>query len=123
VSKILPTADPETQRHLIDLHITDIAPEKLIPGITGEVSVLVGSRHAEAIIPRRALINESVYVVADGRVELRRVKKGYVWLTGAEILEGLKPGEKVIVDDLDTFRDGDRVRTEELPSDAFATTK
>jgi len=123
VSKILPTADPETQRHLIDLKLTDIAPAKLIPGITGEVSVVVGSRHAEAIIPRRALINDSVYVVSDGRVELRRVRKGYVWLTGAEILAGLKPGEQVIVDDLDTFRDGDRVRTEELPSDAFAATK
>ena len=92
VTKILPTADPETQRHLVDLNITDIAPEKLIPGITGEVTITVGERHANAIIPRRALINENVFVVKDGKVELRPVTKGYVWLTGAEILSGLEPG-------------------------------
>ncbi|HXQ81262.1 MAG TPA: efflux RND transporter periplasmic adaptor subunit [Opitutaceae bacterium] len=123
VKKILPTADPETQRHLVDLTITDIEPEKLIPGITGEVTIVVGTRPAKAIIPRRALLNESVFVVKGGRVELRKVRKGYVWLTGAEILEGLEAGEQVIVEDLDSFRDGDRVRVEELPSDAFSKKK
>ncbi len=123
VTKILPTADPETQRHLVDLEITDIEREKLIPGITGEVSIVVGAHHANAVIPRRALINESVKVVTGGRVELRSVKKGFIWLTGAEIMDGLKPGELVIVDDLDSFRPGDGVRTEELPSDAFAAKK
>jgi multidrug efflux pump subunit AcrA (membrane-fusion protein) len=118
-TKILPTADPETQRHLVDLNITDIQPEKLIPGITGEVTIEVGRRAAKAIIPRRALLNDSVYVVKDGRVELRPVKKGYLWLTGAEILEGLEPGEQVIVEDLDSFRDGDTVRVEVLPPDAI----
>jgi RND family efflux transporter MFP subunit len=120
VTKILPTADPETQRHLVDLNITDIEPEKLIPGITGEVTITVGSRPAKAIIPRRALLNENVYVVAHGRVELRPVTKGFVWLTGAEILSGLEPGEKVIVEDLDNFRPGEAVRTEEVPSDAIS---
>lgn len=123
VKKILPTADPETQRHLVDLEITDIEPAKLIPGITGEVTIEVGRRQAKAIIPRRALINENVYVVKNGRVELRPVKKGYVWLTGAEILQGLEPGEQVIVEDLDSFRDGDSVRVQELPSDAIPKRK
>ena len=123
VTKVLPTADPETQRHLVDLVINDIPPEKLIPGITGEVSIEVGRRPAKAIIPRRALLNENVYVVKNGRVELRPVKKGYVWLTGVEVLEGLEPGEEVIVEDLDSFHDGDSVGTIELPSDAFAKKK
>ena len=123
VTKLLPTADPETQRHLVDLNITDIEPEKLIPGITGEVSIEVGKRPAKAIIPRRAMLNENVYVVKNGRVELRHVKKGYVWLTGAEVLEGLDTGEQVIVEDLDSFHDGDSVGTVELPSDAFAKKK
>jgi RND family efflux transporter MFP subunit len=123
VEKILPTADPETLRHLIDLTITDIPPAKLIPGITGEVSIEVGKRHANAIIPRRALLNDNVYVVKDGKVELRQVKKGYVWLTGVEILEGLEPGEHVIVEDLETFRAGDSVKIEELPADAISKKK
>jgi RND family efflux transporter MFP subunit len=123
VQKILPTADPETLRHLVDLNITDIPPEKLIPGITGEVSIEVGRREAKAIIPRRALLNDNVYVVKDGRVELRTVKKGYVWLKGVEVLEGLEPGEDVIVEDLESFHPGVRVKTEELPSDAIEKKK
>jgi RND family efflux transporter MFP subunit len=123
VKKILPTADPETLRHLIDLTITDIPAEKLIPGITGEVSIEVGRRHANAIIPRRAILNDNVYVVKDGKVELRPIKTGYVWLTGVEVLEGLEPGEAVIVEDLDSFRAGDGVKVEELPSDAISKKK
>ena len=109
VTKVLPTADPETQRHLVDLVVTDIEPEKLIPGITGEVSIEVGRHPAKSIIPRRALLNENVYVVKNGKVELRPVKKGFVWLTGVEITEGLEPGDLVIVEDLDSFHDGDSV--------------
>ena len=123
VKKILPTADPVTQRHLVDLDITDIDPAKLVPGITGEVTIVVGARHANAIIPRRAIVNENVYVVTDGVVHLRPIKKGYVWLTGAEVLEGLAPGEQVIVEDIESFHDGDRVRIQELPSDAGSAKK
>jgi RND family efflux transporter MFP subunit len=123
VKKILPTADPETLRHLVDLTITDIPPEKLIPGITGEVSIEVGKHHAKAIIPRRAILNDNVYVVRDGTVELRPIKKGYVWLTGVEVTEGLEPGEEVIVEDLDSFRAGNSVKIQELPSDAFSKKK
>jgi RND family efflux transporter MFP subunit len=119
VKKILPTADPETLRHLVDLDITDIPPAKLIPGITGEVSIEVGKRHANAIIPRRALLNENVYVVKNGTVELRPVKKGFIWLKGVEILEGLEPGEQVIVEDLESFRAGNSVKVQELPFDAI----
>jgi RND family efflux transporter MFP subunit len=123
VSKILPTADPETQRHLVYLEITDIEPAKLIPGITGEVTIETGRHPAKAIIPRRALLNDNVYVVKDGVVELRPVTKGFVWLNGAEVTDGLAPGEQVIVEDLDSFRAGDHVKVIELPSDAIAKKK
>ncbi len=123
VKEIRPTADPETQRHLVELEITDINPELLIPGITGEVTIVVDNRQAQAIIPRRALFNQSVYVVKNGVIELRHVKTGFLWLRGAEIVEGLKPGELVVVEDLETFRDGESVRTEELPADVLETKK
>lgn len=122
VAKILPVADPETQRHLVDLNV-EIEPEKLIPGITGEVLITVGARQAKAIIPRRAILNDSVYVVKDGVVELRKIDKGYMWLTGAEVSSGLEPGEEVIVEDLESFHPGERVRIQELPTDAVSKKK
>jgi multidrug efflux pump subunit AcrA (membrane-fusion protein) len=51
-------------------------------------------------------------VVSNGRVELRKVQVGYVALNVVEILSGLKAGEQVLVEKLDQFRDGDRVRVE-----------
>jgi RND family efflux transporter MFP subunit len=112
VTKILPTADPETQRYIVHLEVK-IEPEKLIPGITGEVSIIVGERQSDANIPRRAYFNnKNVYVVEKGKVKLRTIKPGFVSETLVEVLEGLKAGELVIVDQLDQFRDGDSVRTQ-----------
>jgi RND family efflux transporter MFP subunit len=113
VTKILPTADPDTQRYIVHLDVK-IEPEKLIPGITGEVSIIVAERSGQALVPRRALFGSSLYVVDGGRVRLRTVEVGYVSLTFAEVIKGVKEGEQVIVEQLDSFRDGDRVRTELL---------
>ena len=118
VIKILPVADPATQRHIIHLEV-DIPADKLVPGITGEVSIVVGSREAKTVVPRRALIGDNVFVVSGGVVSKRQIKKGYVWLTGVEILEGLAPGEQVVTEDLDKVHDGEHVRVEEEPSDVF----
>lgn len=111
ITKILPTADPDTQRYIVHLQVTDIEAEKLVPGITGEANITVGERQAKAIVPRRALFGNHVYLVKDGRVKLQEVEVGYNSLTFTEILKGVEPGDQVIVDELDTFRDGDRVRT------------
>jgi RND family efflux transporter MFP subunit len=118
VTKILPTADPDTQRHVVYLDVK-IDPDQLVPGITGEVSIIVGRRAARAIVPRRALFGgDKVFVVSEGRVQARDIKKGYVWQTGVEVLDGVSPGEKVIVEDLDKYYDGDRVRTKEVGTDS-----
>jgi multidrug efflux pump subunit AcrA (membrane-fusion protein) len=50
-------------------------------------------------------------VVQDGRVQQRRVEVGFESLTGVEIVKGVAHGELVIVDQLDLFHDGDRVKT------------
>lgn len=113
VEKILPTADPETQRYVVHLQV-NIDPAKLVPGITGEVTIVVAERQAQATIPRRALVGNSVLVVADGRVQRRLVETGYVNLTTVEVLRGLKPGELVIVEQTDLFREGQRVKAQPL---------
>jgi len=109
IVKLLPTADPQTQRYLVHLEVT-IGHEKLVPGITGEVTIVVGERKARANVPRRALFGSNLYVVKDGRVELRSVELGYTSLTTVEVLKGVEEGEEVIVDDVDRIRAGTRVR-------------
>lgn len=109
VSKLLPTADPETQRYIVHLDVA-IPQEKLVPGITGEVVIILDQRPAKAIVPRRALAGNRLFVVKDGVLEVRTVVTGYVSLTAAEILEGATEGETVLVGLLDQFRPGDRVQ-------------
>ncbi|HTB80563.1 MAG TPA: efflux RND transporter periplasmic adaptor subunit [Opitutaceae bacterium] len=114
VSKILPTADPDTQRYEIFLSV-DLPLDRLVPGLTGEASIVVGEHENTLIVPRRALFGNSLFIVKNGRVQLRKVSVGYVGLNEAEIIEGVDEGEMVIADEIDRFRDGDRVRTVLLP--------
>ncbi len=109
VEKVMSTADPDTQRYEVDLGVK-IDPKKLLPGITGEVSIILDEHQAKTIIPRRALLGDEVFVVDDGRVHVRKVKVGYLSMTAAEIREGVSQGEWVVVDGFDRLRDGQRVR-------------
>lgn len=109
VAKILPTADPETQRYIIHLDVK-IDPELLVPGITGDVSITIAERESKTLIPRRAVFGNYVYVVREGKVEPRKIELGYIGLNTAEVVKGLNEGELVIVEELDRFRSGQQVR-------------
>lgn len=108
VSKVLPSADAETLRYIIHLDV-DIELDKLVPGLTGEVSIVTAERSNTVIIPRRALIGDKVMVANNGIIEVRSVEAGYESLNEVEILAGLEVGDLVVTEKLDLFRDGDRV--------------
>lgn len=112
VSKKLPAADAETQRYTVHLEV-EIDPVQLVPGLTGEVSIITGERSDTVIIPRRALIGDKVRVVTDGVVEVRSVETGYESLNEVEILSGIADGELIITEELDLYRNGDHVKTAE----------
>jgi RND family efflux transporter MFP subunit len=111
VSKLLPTAD-DAQRFEVWLDV-EVDPAMLLPNSTGEVTITVDAHPDALVIPRRALFSgDSVWVVKNGRVERRRVTIGYdSALNVVEILKGLDAGEHIIVDRLDEFHQGQRVRT------------
>jgi len=115
VEKILPSADPLTQRYIIHLGV-DIDTRLLVPGITGEVNIVIDARDDAVIIPRRAVFGNNVFVVKDGRVELRTIVLGFASLNEVEVLRGVGEGERVIVEDIDLFRGGDRVSVTETKS-------
>lgn len=114
VVDLRPSADPTTQRYTVLLEVFLPEGRTLVPGLTGEVSIIIADRPNAIIIPRRALVGEHVFVVAGGRVEQRKVEKGYEVHNQVEITKGLKEGEVVIVEQQDRFREGDRVRAEGL---------
>jgi len=109
VSRVQPTADAETQQYTVFLTM-DEEEDLLLPGLTGEASIIRNRREDTLIVPRRALLGRFVFVVADNVVELREVVVGFRGLNEAEILEGVEEGEWVITDEQDRVRDGDVVR-------------
>lgn len=113
VEKILPAADPLTQRYMVHLAMAknSIDEKLLVPGITGEVNIIIAAHSDAIVIPRRALLGRNVFVVNSGRVEIRTVEVGFTSLNSVEVLRGVAEGEQVIVEDLDRFRSGDRVAT------------
>ena len=82
----------------------------MVPGLSGEVSIIVGQRNDAKIIPTRALMGSNVFVFVNGRLEFREVNYGFRDLTRTEITEGLEEGELVVVEELERFRNGDRAK-------------
>ena len=110
VSKILSVAEETTQRYTVYVDVS-IDPARLIHGSSGQITITVGERQNALLVPRRALFNsDNVFVVKNGRAEIRQIKLGFLDLNRAEVLEGLKEGDAVIVENIDKFRDGQSVR-------------
>lgn len=92
-------------RHEKTRTITVKAPLKdepgLEPGLYGTLTFDTGSTEV-IVIPKSAVRTvgqlEAVRVVEDGVVKTRHVKTGRVTESGVEVLSGLKPGERVVVE-------------------------
>lgn len=115
VVKLFPFADAETRRYDVYLGVK-ANPAELRPNSTGEVTITVGTHDRVPLVARRAIFNGAfVFAVKDGRVERRQVEIGYRGLNAAEVTKGLAAGDLVIVEELDQFRDGQRVRVKRVP--------
>ncbi len=89
-------------------------PATLGDGFQVEVKAVVWSSPDVLTIPASAVFQRSgswaVFVVEDNRARLRKVGVGHRTGAAAEIVQGLKAGEKVILFPSDKIDDGSRVR-------------
>ncbi|MEY3000539.1 MAG: hypothetical protein RL648_753 [Verrucomicrobiota bacterium] len=91
--------------------VTVEAPDaELVPGLTGEGYLVKAERPDAVLIPRRALIGDRVTVIENGQVRERRVRAGFLGLREAEIVEGIAPGDLVVLEGQLLLRPGQRVR-------------
>lgn len=108
VSWLFPTADSSNKTRKLTLNI-EAEPGELVPGLTGEASLIKAERENAVLIPRRALVGNRVFVVSDGTIEVRKVTPGFLLLHRAEILDGIREGDIVILEDQDLLSDGQKV--------------
>ena len=111
---LLATANSISKRRSVYVELEN-EPKDLTAGMTGEASILKAERKNAIIIPRRALLGNSVLLVEKGKVYLRPVEVGFKGLLEVEILSGLKEKDLIIVEDIQAFRNGDKVKTKINP--------
>jgi membrane fusion protein (multidrug efflux system) len=93
------------------------AEGRLRPGMFARVRVIVGERANALMVPEEAIVplgdDFFVYTVVDGKANRIRVKLGVRRDSQVELLEGVKPGDKVVTAGMRVQRDGQPVRVVE----------
>jgi RND family efflux transporter MFP subunit len=108
LKKILPQAENQVYRVQFSL---DDPPAMLLPGMTGEMNIIIGERKNTLTVPSRAIRHGTlVLAVMNGRVREVQVRTGFRTLERTEILEGLSEGTHVILSNQDLYKPGVRVR-------------
>ena len=98
-------------------------PERLLrPGQFARVKAPVSIRKDALLVPQRAVVELQgvfqVYLVKDGKAELRRVVPGQRVDTLWVMEEGVERGDRVIVDGLQKMRAGAPVEATDVPAEA-----
>jgi HlyD family secretion protein len=89
----------------------DDSSQSLLPGMTGEMNVIIGKRDNALTIPSRAIRRGgTVLTVVNGYVHETHVDIGFHTLETSEILTGLEEGTPVILSNQDLYRPGMHVR-------------
>ncbi len=105
--------DPVSHTMLTELHI-DNKQGTLMPGLYADVTFLLKPSAPYFIVPATALIiresNPKIAVVDDdNHVHLRTVKIGVDYGKNVQIIEGLQPNEKIVVNPTEKIREGAQV--------------
>jgi RND family efflux transporter MFP subunit len=119
VARISDTVDPKTRTVgaivTVDNSYARAIPGQrppLIKGLFVEVELRTKPIAGRMVVPRAALPTGRLYIVnAQNRLEIRPVQTGLVQGSLAVVSEGLKPGEKVIVSDLNPAIPGMALKT------------
>jgi RND family efflux transporter MFP subunit len=109
VRRVALQADPETR--LVEVEVGFPPAAGLIPGTLATVQVEVARRDGAVQVPRAAVREGQVWVVgADDRVQRRAVQVGLQARETVEVVAGVQPGERVVVEGAALLSDGARVR-------------
>ena len=121
---VSPYVDPTNRTALIKAYIPN--PETTLkPGMFANLDLTLVVRENSTVIPEAAvtqiLTNSQAMVIAvdeSGTAQLRKIKTGVRLVGGIEVVEGLKAGERVIVEGLQKVVPGAPVRIAPPPGTA-----
>ncbi len=107
VSEVVPSVDPSTRTFLVKIAVSN---EGLRNGSYAKVSIAAGKRD-RLLVPGKAVVERGqlsgLYTVgSDSIITYRLVRKGRTYGDKVEILSGVNPGERIIVEGVEQAVDG-----------------
>lgn len=119
IQLVSPTIDPKTGTIKVTVEVTDY-PEGTRPGDFAEVRIVTERHEGSTLISRIAVITDKgeqvVFVDMNGAAERRVVEIGFTDDDRAEVLRGLRLGERVVVKGQRSLKHGAPLKVlEELP--------
>jgi len=111
VDRVTPKGDPVNKNYRVRIGLPDDTP--LLVGMTTEINIVVRRVADALLIPRTAVADGQVWVVAaDGTVARRAVRTGIVSEAAVEVLDGVGAADRVVTTPAEGLRPGGRVRIE-----------
>ena len=98
--------------------------QDLLPGMYVRAILVEGLDEQAILLPQRALVRDArgnataMVVTPDNKIEIRKIKVSRTHKDAWVVSEGLKPGDKVVVEGLQKIRQGSSVRPSEIAWDA-----
>jgi membrane fusion protein, multidrug efflux system len=109
VRRIALQADPATR--LVEIEVAFPPTAGLIPGTLATVRIEVASRDDTVTIPRAAVRDGSVWIVGEeDRATRRLVQVGLQGRDSVEIVSGVEPGDRVVIEGGGLLSEGTRLR-------------
>jgi membrane fusion protein (multidrug efflux system) len=120
IKLVSPVIDPSSGTIKVTVEIPDY-PDGVRPGDFAEVRIVTESRTGSTLVPKIALVTDHgeqvVYVAADSTAERRVVDVGFEDDDFAEILDGISPGEPVVVKGQRSLKHGTPIKVLEGSGD------
>jgi RND family efflux transporter MFP subunit len=117
VARISPSADTRSRTFAAYVEVdNDTQETRLVPGYFVRASVDGPMLRQVLAVPRGAIIDDHVYVVNDDVAHIRTVRVEKYVQERAVVTGDLRPGDLVILTNLDVLYEGAEVRTEAHPA-------
>ena len=112
VSKVFPEVDPQTRTAEVQIRTAN-PDHRLKPGMFARIRLRLRRRENVPIVPDAALLHHGeevcAYVVNGSKARRRVLRLGLAEGERHEVLEGLRPGDLVVIRGQHMLQDGDNV--------------
>ena len=119
---VSPAMDDTSKTYQVRIEL-ETDSDEMKAGLFAHTAIDILQRRATLCVPKEAVLSRNgrqmLFVVdADGKVESREVKIGLMNDAEVEVLDGIEPGDTVVVTNQDKLQDGKKVETEPYEGDS-----